>query len=387
MRSFQCLHHILNENENLENILSNSQEVGHFFENKEGLKVLGYFPIKENISDAPYSFYYQSFESEFPVFINCSLILVQKERDLWVYEREGFSQSFEKNFRSYLSLERKLEDLGTFKTSLGTSFEEWKQSLVSILKTIKDQTNPVSKVVLSRNICLTSDRDDCDSSLIFSHLRKDQNNTFKIFFPITESSTFLSFTPERILLSDGKNIYLEAIAGTRPRGNSEIEDLKLEKELKESSKESNEHQKVVEQIVENVQSLGSIKMGERSILKLKGLQHLKTPIEVHCKSNIDSLALSEIVKTLHPTPAVGGTPQKEAKDIIFQLEGLRESYAGLFGIVSSEHTEIAVLIRSAKIENNNIIAYAGAGIVEGSDPESEWKETETKLRSFLGGLL
>jgi menaquinone-specific isochorismate synthase len=91
----------------------------------------------------------------------------------------------------------------------------------------------------------------------------------------------------------------------------------------------------------------------------------------------------DLVNALHPTPAVAGAPVAEAIVALRDFEPFdRGLYAGPIGVVSRDGAEIAVAIRSARIEGNALTAFAGAGIVEGSDPAEEWRETGHKLLAF-----
>ena len=90
---------------------------------------------------------------------------------------------------------------------------------------------------------------------------------------------------------------------------------------------------------------------------------------------------------LQPTAAVAGLPRAAALAFIEREEPFtRQWYAGSAGILSRRQSEFCVTLRSAMVEGNTLRLYAGAGIVEGSDPEQEWQEIENKaagLRSLL----
>lgn len=364
-----------------------SEELGYFFENKEGLKLLGFFPSKDTLVDSPYSFYYQSFEGDQPEIINCSLILLQKQDDLWVYEKEGLEKTYQENFAPLLDREPKGErDLSAPLLKESPSLETWRNRVNEALEEIHSFESPISKIVLARSLELKFP-EKISVKDAFLQLKKYQNRTFNILFPLNENDHFFSFTPERILMSNGKQTFFEAIAGTKPRGSTLEEENAFEKELLESKKEAHEHQEVVEQIANCVGQFGTLKIGKREVLKLRGIQHLKTPLQVNLKEAEKEAQLQKLAMALHPTPAVGGTPQEKAKNFIFKSEGVRGPYAGLFGILSPEHTEIAVLIRGGTISDNKLKAFAGAGIVEGSNAESEWNETKQKFKSFLGDLV
>jgi menaquinone-specific isochorismate synthase len=91
---------------------------------------------------------------------------------------------------------------------------------------------------------------------------------------------------------------------------------------------------------------------------------------------------------MHPTPAVGGTPREDAVPRIRDLEQLdRGLYSGVVGWFNHlNEGEMVVSIRSALIEGTTASLYAGAGIVAGSTPEKETRETELKLQALLDAL-
>ena len=91
----------------------------------------------------------------------------------------------------------------------------------------------------------------------------------------------------------------------------------------------------------------------------------------------------EIIHKLHPTPAVGGYPKKQALEAIEEIEPFERGwYAAPVGWVGYDRAEFAVAIRSSLIVKNKVALFAGAGIVSGSQPEAEWEELENKIRNF-----
>ena len=105
-----------------------------------------------------------------------------------------------------------------------------------------------------------------------------------------------------------------------------------------------------------------------------------TGIEAVLKKEVDD---SEILKAIHPTPAVGGVPTSLALKLISREPFKRGWYSGPVGYVGSEMTEFAVGIRSALVQDRKVSLYAGAGIVEGSTSQAEWNEIETKISNFV----
>jgi menaquinone-specific isochorismate synthase len=93
---------------------------------------------------------------------------------------------------------------------------------------------------------------------------------------------------------------------------------------------------------------------------------------------------AEVLLALHPTPAVGGYPRREALEEIRALEPFdRGWYAGPVGWIGAEGSEFAVGIRSGLVRGNSLALFSGAGIVAGSVPEDEWAEIEQKIGGFV----
>jgi menaquinone-specific isochorismate synthase len=120
--------------------------------------------------------------------------------------------------------------------------------------------------------------------------------------------------------------------------------------------------------------------------RLANVQHLHTPISAELG---DRVRLLDALAALHPTPAVGGTPQREAVARIRELEGFpRGLYAGAIGWMNArDGGEFFVGLRSALVAGAGARVYAGAGIVAGSTPEKEFAETELKFMAILDALL
>jgi isochorismate synthase len=115
------------------------------------------------------------------------------------------------------------------------------------------------------------------------------------------------------------------------------------------------------------------------------LLHLNTSYTIDTKEiNFGNLS-SVMLDLLHPTPAVCGMPKEAAESIIEKIEEYdREFYSGYLGPVNIDNnSHLFVNIRTMKIENQQVYAFAGGGITEDSDPEKEWNETEIKLQTIL----
>ena len=119
---------------------------------------------------------------------------------------------------------------------------------------------------------------------------------------------------------------------------------------------------------------------ERALLELSVVSHLMQTFKGKRRPTVGPL---DAMAALHPTPAVAGTPQGLAMDTIKQMEPFsRQWYAGPMGVLSTTKSTVVVAIRSGVVSGDTVTLYAGAGIVDASNPESEWDELNAKISGF-----
>ncbi|RYZ57279.1 MAG: isochorismate synthase [Proteobacteria bacterium] len=256
----------------------------------------------------------------------------------------------------------------------------WRSSLESAKKGFKDGL--FSKVVMSRMSQLKLDREDSWLFWLEKLLEyREESYIFAIKSP--DGHAFLGRSPERLLAWKEGVFQVDAIAGTRKRGASTESDQSASKELQLSQKDLIEH-RYVSQYVSNLLKSLSLHfevVDDERILQLRHVQHLRTRFQGQLTQSCDAL---ELLKYLHPTPAVGGLPTAEAMEFIRQHEvSSRGWYAGYIGWCSQSSGECAIGIRSALVYRDSIQVFAGAGIVQDSDIDAEWEETELKMQNFL----
>lgn len=240
----------------------------------------------------------------------------------------------------------------------------------------------LDKVVLARRTTLYFDAAP-DPVLLLEALRAGTPDCFHFLFQPDEQVTFLGASPERLFRRDGRHVFSEAVAGTRPRGDSNRTDAELGRELLASEKEQREHAYVRESIRSALRPLcETLEVdADASELVLARGRHLVSRVS---GSLIDGIHGSEMMKALHPTPAVGGTPTEVALERIRTAEPFdRGWYAGPFGWIGTEGAEFSVAIRSGLLSDRTLSLYSGAGIVAGSDAAGEWREVEQKISDFL----
>jgi len=199
--------------------------------------------------------------------------------------------------------------------------------------------------------------------------------------------SFIGASPERLLCVRRGRLLTEALAGSIRRGLSASEDAALGANLLRSEKDLREQRTVLDSILRRLAPLGIVpEFPEQPVLrKLANVQHLHTPVEAELPTGI---RLLDVLKSLHPTPAVGGSPRDKALPYIRPLEGFsRGLYAGALGWINADgEGEFHVGLRSGLIDGRNTRLYAGAGIVAGSTPDREFAETDLKLRALREAL-
>ncbi len=258
--------------------------------------------------------------------------------------------------------------------------EEWNINIKKILNLINDEK--IEKLVSARETTFEFSEILNPVSILWE-LKKTAYGCFHFCFQPEKGYAFIGASPERLYHRDRNKIYCEALAGTRPRGKTTEEDNRLGKELLNSEKDIREQRYVSKSVIENLNKLCSkLKVGkDTTLMKLARVQHLMTGTEGELKNGITD---QDIIKSLHPTPAVGGYPQEKAKEFIAKIEPFdRGWYSGPIGWISKDKADIAVAIRSGLVVKNKLHIYAGAGIVKGSDPDNEWNEIESKIAAFL----
>jgi len=260
--------------------------------------------------------------------------------------------------------------------------EEWSRWVRDALQAIEGGL--LTKVVLARRKVLYAHGQFSLESVLEQLSRLYPACT--IFAIDSGEASFVGATPESLASVEKGALSLACLAGSAARGSTLEEDQRLQKLLLESQKERFEHAAVVEMLVTKLKDLClELQWNDvPQVLKLMNIQHLLTSVT---GSLYPGSGILDIVTQLHPTPAVAGVPTDQALQFIRDLEGDRGWYAAPVGWV--DHTgegEFVVAIRSALLCDDRAVLYAGAGIIEGSDPDQEFQETELKFQPLLAAL-
>ena len=197
---------------------------------------------------------------------------------------------------------------------------------------------------------------------------------------------FMGCSPEQLFRRSGHRVETESLAGTVRRGEGPEADAELAASLREDPKLVREHGWVTRYIHGQLAPWATAieAPAEADVLKLDRIQHLQLPIRAELRPEVGDF---ELLQALHPTPAVCGFPRQPAQALIARREGFQRGwYSGVVGLLTGDGAEMAVAIRSALVGAEQAWCYSGAGVVQGSEAEAEWRELEAKIETFLAAV-
>ncbi len=265
----------------------------------------------------------------------------------------------------------------------GTQEAAWKASINAAVQAIGK--GEIEKLVLAREVRAHAAH-PIDPCSVMRKLRA-QYQLCSLFAFGHEQSCFVGATPERLVRLNGERVWVDCLAGTTRRGATEEEDRLLGMRLLADDKERHEHEIVARNLLKMLTPVCSHVSAPETptLLRMPNVQHLHTPIEGVLKQEQNILSF---VEKLHPTPACGGFPRKQALPLIRAYEPFNRGwYAAPVGWLDAKGGgEFVVAIRSALLKGREAFLYAGCGIVAGSHAEREYAESCLKLRPMLWAI-
>ncbi len=196
-------------------------------------------------------------------------------------------------------------------------------------------------------------------------------------------------SPEMLVRVEGGVAQTHPIAGTRPRGGTEDEDLRLGEELKRNEKERSEHVMLVDlgrNDLGRVSQFGTVRVSTFMALeRYSHVMHLVSVVEGRLAEDRDRL---DALVACFPAGTVSGAPKVRAMEIIAELEPDRRGiYAGAVGYLDfAGNLDFCITIRTVVIAGRRAMVQAGAGIVADSNPSAEYQETRDKARALVRAL-
>ncbi len=238
------------------------------------------------------------------------------------------------------------------------------------------------QIVLSKRF----DLDNYDPIYILKKFMASDRSLYVYYYKFGDFE-IIGSSPENLVSLKDNKIEIYPVAGTRRRGNTLNEDIKLENELRHDEKELLEHRMLVDLARNDLGRIcipGSVKV-EKSmeVEKFSSVQHLVSRVSGFTLNS----GFGNILASVFPAGTVSGAPKKKAIMLINQYEKIpRGPYAGALGIAGKDKLDLALLIRSLYRDHNENYTQAGAGIVKDSIPENEVSEIGSKILTVTGDL-
>ena len=247
------------------------------------------------------------------------------------------------------------------------------------------RSGDIIQVVLSQRFSAELTVDPLD---IYRVLRTLNPSPY-MFFLRMDDTLVVGASPEVMVRKEGERVELRPIAGTRPRGASMDEDLRLEQELLADPKERAEHVMLVDlgrNDLGRVCKTGTVKVSElMTVERYSHVMHIVSNVQGEIEGGMDAF---DLVRATFPAGTLSGAPKVRAMEIIDELEpSKREIYGGAVGYFSfSGNMDLAIAIRTLVIKDGKIHLQAGAGIVADSDPAAEYQETVNKAMAVVKAI-
>ncbi len=193
-------------------------------------------------------------------------------------------------------------------------------------------------------------------------------------------------SPEILVRVEEGEVTVRPIAGTRPRGASEAEDLALAEELLADPKERAEHLMLIDlgrNDVGRVAQVGSVRVTERMVIeRYSHVMHIVSNVTGRLRPGLSAL---DALRATFPAGTLTGAPKIRAMEIIDELEPVKRGlYGGAVGYLAwNGNLDTAIAIRTGVVKGGRLHVQAGAGVVADSVPEREWEETLNKARAVI----
>ncbi len=259
-----------------------------------------------------------------------------------------------------------------------------RSAFIDAVKRIKEYIaqGDVMQVVLSQRLEIAYEQPPLN---IYRALRSLNPSPYMYYLDLNDFH-IVGSSPEILVRKRASTITVRPIAGTRPRGRNEAEDLNLEQELLADNKERAEHLMLIDlgrNDIGRVAQIGSVQLTEKMVIeRYSHVMHIVSNVEGQLKPELNALS---VLQATFPAGTLSGAPKIRAMEIIDELEPIKRGvYGGAIGYLTW-HGDIdtAIAIRTAVIKDQTLSVQVGAGIVADSKPANEWEETMSKGRALF----
>ncbi len=311
--------------------------------------------------------------------------LVEKDEPAEAYEKA--CRKIDRIVEKLKSTENIVVDTGDIRTATEIESNFTREDFYKIVEDAKEyiRAGDIIQVVLSQRL---KKQTKADPFSIYRALRSINPSPYMFYLKFGKHR-LVGSSPEILVRCEDDLVEVRPIAGTRKRGATEDEDMRLEKELLADPKERAEHIMLVD--------LGRNDIGrvcEYSSVQAKEVMHIERYSHVmHIVSDVTGTLkkdkdVFDLLRATFPAGTVSGAPKVRAMEIIDQMENVRRGpYAGSVGYISfSGNIDLCITIRTILMEDGTAYIQAGAGIVLDSDPEKEYEETLNKAMAMMKAI-
>lgn len=238
------------------------------------------------------------------------------------------------------------------------------------------------QTVLSLRFCTDYSGDSFDIYRALRHL----NPSPYMYYLHMGDHKVVGASPETMVRLEGHLLTLRPIAGTRPRGRGDEEDLALEKDLLADPKECAEHIMLVDlgrNDLGRVGKKGTVEVNELMVIeRYSHVMHIVSNVRAELEKRKSAI---DVLRATFPAGTLSGAPKIRAMEIIYEFEPTRRGvYGGCVGYIDfSGNMDTAITIRTAIVRDGQVSIQAGAGIVVDSKPENEYEECISKARGVM----
>lgn len=243
----------------------------------------------------------------------------------------------------------------------------------------------IFQIVLSNRI-----EADIEGSLLDTYraLRMTNPSPYMFYFS-SDDIEIAGASPETLVKLENGVLHTFPLAGTRPRGNTDEEDLALEKELLADEKELAEHNMLVDlgrNDIGRISKIGSVEVEKyMNIERYSHVMHIGSTVRGIIRDDKDAL---DAVDSILPAGTLSGAPKLRACELICELENNKRGiYGGAIGYIDfTGNLDTCIAIRLAFAKNGKVFVKSGAGIVADSIPENEYQECINKAKAVMNAL-
>ncbi len=262
-----------------------------------------------------------------------------------------------------------------------------KEDYCNVVDTTKEyiRNGDIFQAVISRRF-----EADYEGSLINAYrvLRTTNPSPYMVYMSI-DGDEIMSTSPETLVRLQNGRLYTFPVAGSRPRGRTEKEDMELEQGLLKDEKELSEHNMLVDlgrNDLGRISRFGSVEVTKyKMIHRYSKIMHICSQVEGNIRDDCDAF---DAVSSVLPAGTLSGAPKIRACEIIEELERCpRGIYGGALGYMDfSGNLDTCIAIRMAVKKNGRVYVQAGGGIVADSVPENEYEESYNKALAVMNAV-